>query len=531
MYDLTVPRPHRLAVSVGFVWCLLSAIAILPLSVPFPPLYDYHHWIFQGRIVADLLFSHPDSRASVSSIFSLRRTPIPNSASPVAIGLFSTFLDPEVAGRVFAGVAALSFAYGYASLSRAVQRRATAFEFLGLPWAFGYFLYKGYVSYLFSLSIAFFALSYLCRIHGRRPSRVSLVDVSVLVVLATLTYLSHLIGWIVIATAVALHAADWYRRPGRRREAIAVASSLIPSAALLAVYLLRQEASGGAELALYPHLWLSGNKLISLVEPFVLFLRPDPFITLVPTFWLNVVGFAAIGVALAVNVDRRQSTRKPVLVLLALALVLAALITPFSTAGGLARPDERLVFPGVLIGLTTIGMKRISAARAFICAASVVLILSFHYIEDRRVSGRSAHIDALIDATVPPDEPVLSLVLFDGPLNGGCDSRFSGPSIGAPTLRWFGLFQLMDNGRFDIDLLETSIVSRTREVGPRPDLFVAVRTPREFRGGNDLKPESGNFAFVEASGCADDLALIRDRYADTYDVVAATEGFEILRRR
>jgi hypothetical protein len=503
----------------------------LPLSVPFPPLYDYHHWVFQGRIVADLLFGHPDSRASVSSLFTLRLTPVPNSASPVAIGIFSLFLDPEVAGRVFAGVAALSFAYGYASLSRAVQRHATAFEFLGLPWAFGYFLYKGYVSYLFSLSVAFFALAYLSRIHRRRPARVSRVDVSVLVVLVTFTYLAHLIGWVVIAAAVAIHAADLYRRPSARREAIAVVSSVIPSTVLLAVYLLRQEASGGAGLELYPHLVFSGEKLVSLIEPFMLFLRPDPFVTLVPAFWLNVTGLAAIAVALAVNVDPGRSTRKPALVVLSLALVFAALVTPFSTAGGLVRPDERLVFPGVLIALCTIGMKPVSAARVFACAASVVLILSLHYIEDRRVSGRSADIDALIDATVPRDEPVLSLVLFNGPVNGGCDSRFSGPSIGAPTLRWSGLFQLMDNGRFDTDLLETSIVSRKRELGPRPDLSVETRTTREFRGGNDLKSESENFAFIEASGCADDLALVRDRYADTYDVVAATEGFEILRRR
>ena len=511
---------------------MLSGAAILPLSLPFPPLYDYHHWIFQGRVVADLLFGHPDSRASVSSIFTLRRMPIPNSASPVAIGIVSLLVDPEIAGRVFAGVAALSFAYGYASLSRAVQRRATAFEFLGLPWAFGYFLYKGYVSYLFSLAIAFFALAYLCRIHDRRPSRVSAWDAGVLVVLATLTYLSHLIGWVVIAMAVALHAADLYRRPSTRREAIALASSLIPSAALLLVYLLRQEASGGGELALYPHVWFSGDKLVSLVEPFMLFLRPDPFVTLVPTFWLNVVGLSAIGAALALNVDPGHVTRKPILAVLGLVLVVAALVTPFSTAGGLARPDERLVFPGVLITLTIIGMKRLSAARAFTCAASVVLILSLHYMEDRRVSGQSADIDALADATIPRNEPVLSLVLFDGPLDGGCDdARFSGPSIGAPTLRWFGLYRLMDTARFDVDLLETSIVSRTRAIGPQPDLSVRTRTTREFRGGDDLKKESEHFTFIEAFGCADGLALVRDRYADTYDVVAATEGFEILRRR
>jgi hypothetical protein len=526
-----VPRPNRLAVSVGLVWCLLSAVATLPLSVPFPPLYDYHHWVFQGRVVADLLFSHPDSRASVSSLFSLRLTPVPNSASPVAIGILSLFLDPEVAGRVFAVVAALSFAYGYASLSRAVQRRATAFEFLGLPWGFGYFLYKGYVSYLFSLSIAFFVLAYLCRIHGRRPARVSRVDVGVLVVLVTLAYLAHLFGWVVVAMAVAFYAADLFRRPSSRREAIAVGASVVPSIVLLAVYLLRQEAAGGSELAFYPHLLFSGEKLVSLVEPFMLFLRPDPFVTLVPTFWLNVLGFAAIGGALALNVDRGQSTRTPVLLVLSLALVFAALVTPLSTAGGLARPDERLVFPGVLIALTTIGMKRMSATRVLACAASVVLILGLHFMEDRRVSGRSADIDALIDATVPRGEPVLSLVLSDGPVNGGCDSGFSGPSFGAPTLRWFGLFQLMDNSRFDIDLLETSIVSRTHAIGPRPDLLVETRTTSAFRGGDDLKAESANFAFIEASGCAADLALVRDRYADAYDVVGATAGLEILRRR
>ena len=51
---------------------------------------------------------------------------------------------------------------------RCLQRRPTVVEFTGFLWVFGYFLERGYVSYLFGLPIAFVAMGWFA---GRPPDR------------------------------------------------------------------------------------------------------------------------------------------------------------------------------------------------------------------------------------------------------------------------------------------------------------------------------------------------------------------------
>src|SRR5207249_1344907 len=122
-----------------------------------------YQWLFQGHIVRDLLVGAGQGTESARSLYEVTHAPVTNLVSPVGIGLLNLFFALTTAGRIFLALCVLSFAYAFAYLVRSVQQRPTAIEFLGFPWAFGYFMYKGYDSYLFSLALAFVAIGWLHR--------------------------------------------------------------------------------------------------------------------------------------------------------------------------------------------------------------------------------------------------------------------------------------------------------------------------------------------------------------------------------
>ena len=86
---------------------------------------------------------------------------MPNLAAPVLIGLLNTVLPIEAAGQVFLVVTVLGFACAFGYLVRTIQQRPTAVEFLGFPWAMGFFLYKGYLSYAFGIAGMFVLVAML----------------------------------------------------------------------------------------------------------------------------------------------------------------------------------------------------------------------------------------------------------------------------------------------------------------------------------------------------------------------------------
>src|SRR3954451_12010938 len=119
MTDTTAARPSAPAAvrclpalalphGVTAVWLLLSAATVVALcSTGFLPFYDYYQWLFQGHIVAVLLFGADPGPGYVAEGYSLSPVPVPNLAAPVLIGLFDTVLPTEAAGQVFIVVTVL----------------------------------------------------------------------------------------------------------------------------------------------------------------------------------------------------------------------------------------------------------------------------------------------------------------------------------------------------------------------------------------------------------------------------------------
>ena len=372
-------------------------------STGFLPFYDYYQWLFQGHVVAVLLFGADPGSSAIADAYSLSPVPVPNLAAPVVIGLLDTVLPTEVAGQVFIVVTVLGFACAFGHLVRTIQQRPTAVEFLGFPWAMGFFLYKGYLSYAFGLAVMFLLVAMLHRLTQRpagdhRRTLLAVAGVGVLL------YLSHLLAWIMGGLAVLVYALVLARQ-GRRRTAGQLVAAQSPAAVLAVWYLLAEH--GGSGITLYPS-WQ--DKAIALTETLQFFLRSDPFPPALPLFWVNVaLALAFVGIVLS-RLDVRAigtavSTR-PVLWLSA-ALAAVALLLPISTVNDLIKPDERFVAPALLLAAAALpyrpGRLRVTALGPVFAAAVVAL----HLVEYVDVGQRIARVDAATDAAVPAATDVL----------------------------------------------------------------------------------------------------------------------------
>ena len=498
-------------------WLLLSAATVVVLcSTGFLPFYDYYQWLFQGHVVAVLLFGADPGSGAIADAYYLSPVPVPNLAAPVVIGLLDTVLPTEIAGRVFVVMTVLGFACAFGHLVRTIQQRPTAVEFLGFPWAMGFFLYKGYLSYAFGLALMFVLVAMLHRLTHRPAGKHRRTLLAVAAV-GVLLYLSHLLAWIMGGLAVLVHAVVLARQ-GRRQTAGQLVAALSPGVVLAVWYLLAER--GGTGIMLYPS-WR--EKAVALTETLQFFLRSDPFPPALPLFWINVaLALAFAGIVLFL-LDVRAigvavSTR-PVL-WLSIALAAVALVLPISTVNDLIKPDERFVAPALLLAAAALpyrpGSLRVTAFGPALAAAVVAL----HLVEYVDVGQRIAQVDAATDAAVPAATDVLDLTV---PSRYGCDPA-AVPVTGVPVLKWFAVDHALEGGPARVDVEETSLVHARRSVPPDatvltldvPDVATAVLLASP--------------PYVEVVACPADLAAVRQVLAPHYRSIAGGDNYAILAR-
>jgi hypothetical protein len=508
------------------LWLALSVAAVLPIFlVRYAPLYDYYNWVYQGRIVADLLHAGPDAYASAHRYYDLSQTPTPNTLAPVGTGLLTMILSSDAAGRVFLAASVLLFAGGYAYLVRTMQGRPTVMELFGFPWAAGYFYYKGYESYLFSLPVAFIAIARLHRIYARRSPGPTVTELAALTLLGAVLFLCHLIGWLVFAAALAAYGVALVRR-GDRRWAARVAATTAPTLVMLLIYTVSRMQDHTVATIYYRHLGFSVDKLVSMMDPLMLFLRADPFPSIVPLFPVNAAALALLALIVAVNVERWRPSRPAFVV--ALMLAAGALLIPFANFSDLNRPDERLVLPALLIGLAALPWKTFSARRGAGLALIVAGIFAFHFAADTHASRLALRISDATSAVVPADATVLTLTINEGALHGGCTGN-AGPTTGPMTLLWLDLRRLEHAPLRKVDLLETSLV-RARSVDPAgPALAVLPAWGDLIRSQPDLPAQlAAQYPWVEVFGCQGAVDDVTARFSGSYQRIAAGDNYAVL---
>jgi hypothetical protein len=509
-------------------WLALGAAAVAVLCcVDVLPLYDYYLWLFQGHVVGALLFGADPGATVVGRAYALSAVPVPNLAAPLAIGLLDTVLPVETAGRVVVILTVLGFAAAFGFLVRTLQRRRTWVELTGFVWALGFFLEKGYLSYLIGLALAFVLVAVLDRtvVHDHPPRRTYWL----LGALGVAVYLAHLIAWSIGALAAVVHVLVLVRRAPVPRAALGTATRLLaatlaPGLALLGWYTVAEH--GGSGVAFYTTL---SSKAISLVEPLLAFLRLDPFPPAFPVFWVDLAVVLVVG-TLVVREARWADVRaavaqRPVLWCSG-ALAVVALLLPIAELNELIKPDERFVLPAVLLALAALPWRPLRPSSATAVVGLVAAVIGLHAVEFTAVADRVNPLDTATDAFVPAGSRVLELAVAS---RHGCTPA-SGVTIGVPTLKWFGVDHVLETGGAAVVALdETSIVHARADAGP-PAL--TTLTPTSAAEATDLAvtaaPDTGSVLLV---ACADDLDAVTHGVASVYAPVARGDGFALLSRR
>ncbi len=499
------------------LWLVLAAGAGAALTAPrFLPFYDYSEWLLQGQIVHDLWTGATSDGAPVAQSYTLLPVPVPNLAAPVGVALLASVLPIEVAGRVFLILGVLGFASGYAFLVRRLQGRATVLELTGLLWAFGYFLQRGYVSYLFALPIAFVGIGLLTPVLRQHVHRSRL---AVLVAIQVLAFLAHLVAWGVLAVTVGCYALALYRR-SRRREAAGLAATVAPTVALLAWYTAASPTVG--HLAPYGSL---RDKALSLIEVFQFFLRLDPYPGVVPVFPAQLLVTAALVGIVAWNVRRRRllaALRTPPAAA-ALLLLAMAVLDPLGNVNSLTKPDQRLLFPAVLLLLAALPWRPVRWRPAAVVGAVVLATLVLHGVAWVSLDAPLQRALDTLRATVPPDARVATLAVA---ADGGCGPG-PGPSIGIPALKWFDVERTLPLHQLRAELQETSAVALRFDpsTGPRLATFsTAVSTAAATIGASTPNE------YVEVFACAADVAAVSRALAPQYQPVVVGDGYAVLHR-
>jgi hypothetical protein len=498
------------------VWVVLSVGCVAVLVAPrFLPFYDYPEWVLQGQIVHDLWTGGSSNAVPVAQLYALLPVPVPNLAAPVSIALLAFVMPIAVAGRIFLVLGVLGFGYGYGFLVRRLQGQPTVLEFTGFLWAFGYFLERGYVSYLFGLPIAFVGIGVAHQIVHRPAAR---SRVGLLCVLQVLAFLAHLVAWGVLVLVVGCYAVALYRGD-RRTHALRLMATCAAPAALLIWYTAATPEAG--HLALYPTV---ADKLISLAETVQFFPRLDPYPGSVASFPAQLLLTVALIGIVGWNISHRltwEALRTP---LAAAALILAtvAVLDPVGNVNSLTKPDQRLLLPAVLLLLAVLPWKPARARNTITVAGVVSVSLVLHGLALVSLNAPLQRAFDAIDATVPDNAAVATLAV---PSDGGCGPQL-GPSIGIPSLKWFDVDRMLARHEVRADLQETSGVALRFDPTRGPGLTPLSTAASAARATIDATPAT----YVEIFACPADLAHVRTALTPQYAQLVSGDGFAVFQR-
>jgi hypothetical protein len=504
-------------------WLYFSGAAVAMLfSVRALPFYDYYEWLFQGNLVAQLLFGVPGAGEPVDTLYGLRPVPVPNLGAPLLIGLLNVALPIELAGRLFVAITVLAFAYAFAYIVRAVQGRPTVIEFAGFLFGLGFFLCKGYLSYLFGLSLALIMMGKIHKLAARsdgadRPALIYLA------LMGMVLYLSHVMAWSVAVLATLLYSFALFQRQQQRPAALLVLT-LLPGVLLLIWSTLAERS--GIGVSAYDS-WK--DKAQALLEPLQLFVRFDPFPASFPIFWANLGFGLALLTLLLPNVDRtalRTALRDRPMLWLGGLLAATALLLPIENLNGLGKPDGRFVLPAFLAIVAALPYRAFGAGRGTLVIGLVALCFGLHIVEYSAIGSRIDRVGAVTHATIPTGSPILHVAIRSG---SGCTPAF-GPSVGVNTLKWFVVDYALESGQARLNFDETSFV-RSRFDKDSPGVTVLSPAPEDI--ATEILPplQAYPYPYVQAIGCPKDLATVELTLASHYDPIRRSDGITILRRR
>ena len=211
--------------------------------------------------------------------------------------------------------------------------------------------------------------------------------------------------------------------------------------------------------------------------------------------------------------------------LAAAALILAAvaLLDPLGNVNSLTKPDQRLLFPAIVLLLAALPWERAGIRSTAAVAGVVAATLALHAIALVSLDEPLRRAYDAMDATIPDNAAVATLAV---PADGGCGPRL-GPSIGIPSLKWFDVDRMLAHHEVRADLQETSGVTMRFDPTGSPGL-TALSTGVS---GARAAIEATSATYVEVFACPADLVGVTGALAPRYAQVVSGEGFAIFRER
>jgi len=256
---------------VALVWC-----------VRFLPLYDYAVWLYEGKIVRDIILAH----GSAGRFYELCPGPIPNSTFTWWCAFLGGIVSDEVAGKLFlsACVVGLPWAWYYA-VRKHSQDSISPVAFLGFPFAFHYYL-LGAQNYSLGLVM-------LLWITGAFVPRLGSLGKGLWVLLSlaiTVVYFTH--GIVFLIVLVLLGTTAWSVPPAERHSVfLRLGLAVLPAFVFFIWYLFT--ASGN--LATMPR-WDLITLVRNAAKPFSIFFKSYGVPVVLPVTVFNALWLLMLGV-------------------------------------------------------------------------------------------------------------------------------------------------------------------------------------------------------------------------------------------
>jgi hypothetical protein len=196
---------------------------------------------------AQILRDYHDPAAGYSEFFELRGEPLPNLTSHYLLAALLYLVPPWIAEKVLVSLYILGFAGSFRWFLGAFGPRCLPLAWAGLLLVYNRSLWMGFYNFCLSLIFVWVILGCCLRWRGR----LSLAHTTVLMLLFTAAYFTHLVGFLVAAAGAI--AAAVLASPRRVVDALLIGVAALPAGCLVMNYL---EQTGFVHAPEARRLWL-----------------------------------------------------------------------------------------------------------------------------------------------------------------------------------------------------------------------------------------------------------------------------------
>jgi hypothetical protein len=375
----------------------------------FIPVYDYPNWLYQARILADLV----RGGSHFGSDYWIRSIPVPNLTFTVLASILGQVMDFEVAGKILLTASVLLLPWGFwFAAPKFGAARESAVRYAAFPFGISMFTLTAQ-NYTLGLGLLFWFLAFF------QVSRKS-TSVSMWLALAVTIVLIYFTHGVIFAILVLLLAIATVLQTSGVRTRIGVA--LVPSLILCTWYLTAAgtHAPAGAS-------WGAATLARHLIKPACLFLKSYGISSAFPPTIFNIAWLVVIGFFVASRVWKgyQDGHLQWWVGIGGGVLLISAALLP-DPIFDVVQPGGRLVLPAILLLLLA---SAVTPARKWhsIILGFAVLALVHNFVLFRSFNDRATDLVSHLEDDGAVQMPVY-FVAFDWMVDSDVASKIA-PSI------------------------------------------------------------------------------------------------------